>query len=264
MEAVTAKVYLLGRSVPVGTIDESLNAQRIIAAAGKLCYSKNDIKTLYEGLDDEATKKFVTMLTNLGHESPLEHISFTFGIEGISRACSHQLVRHRLASYSQQSQRYVDLNESFSYILPEEIKGNQKAIEVFEDILKNDIKAYEEIYKALVEEYTVGVTDKKQLNLLKKKALENARAVLPNACETKIIATMNARSLLNFFEHRMCTRAQEEVRDIANQMLDIVLNYAPDVFKKAGASCTFGPCKEGSMTCGIKQKPKQKQLELNR
>lgn len=261
MEDVRAKVYLLAHTIPRNTTDNSLNPERVVAAAGKLCYSKSNVIDLYQGLNDTETEKFVKMLSSMGHESPIEHISFTFGIEGISRTCSHQIVRHRIASYSQQSQRYVDLQNSFNYILPDAIKNNQKAREIYELSVYSDMEVYKEITNALVEEYTKGITDKKQISLLTKRALEDARFALPNACETKIIVTMNARTLLNFFKERCCSRAQWEIRDVAYQMLDLVLDVAPNVFSKAGAPCVFGICPEGKMSCGIKQKPRDKQLK---
>lgn len=259
MEAKTAKVYLLAYTVPINTMDDSKNPERVIAAAGKLCYSKSDIIDLYNGLTDEATEKFVHMLSEMGHESPIEHISFTFGIEGISRTCSHQIVRHRLASYSQQSQRYVDLQNSFNYIIPEAIKNNEKARTLYEESMKNDMDVYKKITESLIEEYTKGVTDKNEIRNLTKKALEDSRFALPNACETKIIVTMNARTLLNFFKERCCNRAQWEIRDVATQMLDLVLDVAPNVFSKAGAPCVFGKCPEGKMSCGNRQRPREKQ-----
>lgn len=261
MEDVRAKVYLLAHTVPVNTTDNSLNPERVVAAAGKLCYSKSDVINLYQGLDDKETERFVKMLSSMGHESPIEHISFTFGIEGISRTCSHQIVRHRIASYSQQSQRYVDLQNSFNYIMPDAIKNNPKAAEMYKLSIYSDMEVYKEITRALIEEYTKDITDKKQISLLTKKALEDARFALPNACETKIIVTMNARTLLNFFKERCCSRAQWEIRDVAYQMLDLVLDVAPNVFSKAGAPCVFGACPEGKMSCGVKQKPRDKQLK---
>ena len=131
MKDVKAKVYLLGHSMPINTIDGSNNPERIIAAAGKLCYSKSDINGIYDGLNDEKSASFVEMLSRMGHESPIEHISFTFGIEGISRTCANQIVRHRIASYSQQSQRYVDLQNTFAYIVPDAIKNNEKARDLY-------------------------------------------------------------------------------------------------------------------------------------
>lgn len=257
---VKAKVYLLGYSIPYNNSEHSLNAERIVAAAGKLCYSKSNIMDLYDNMSDLNCANFLKQLVSYNHESPLEHISFTFGIEGISRACSHQIVRHRIASYSQQSQRYVSFEDDINYIIPNEIKSNKMAKKVFEEAIKNDIKAYKEIVRSLAKEYTKGIYDNKELERLTKKALEDARFALPNACETKIIMTMNARSLLNFLKQRCCERAQWEIREVANQMLDILLDIAPNIFSKAGASCTFGQCQEGKMSCGKKKLPKEKQM----
>ena len=126
--------------------------------------------------------------------------------------------------------------------------------------MMTNMDTYKEITQALIEEYTKGVSDKQEISKLTKKALEDSRFALPNACETKIIVTMNARTLLNFFKERCCSRAQWEIRDVANQMLDIVLDIAPNVFAKAGAPCTFGKCPEGKMSCGKRVEPKIKQI----
>ncbi len=254
---VKSKVTLLGYTKMVGED----NPEKIIAAAAKLCYSNSNIEKVKEQLTDEKTEQFINMLASIGHGSPFEHLSFTFGIEGISRTCSHQIVRHRIASFSQQSQRYVDLENSFSFIMPEQIKGNQKAEQLFIDAIQKDYNCYQDITILLAEENVKKGMDKKSAI---KKALEDARFALPNACETKMIMTMNARSLMNFFKERCCNRAQWEIREVANQMLDLVLEVAPNVFSKAGAPCAFGACKEGSMTCGNKVTPRPKQLEYRR
>lgn len=234
----------------------------IVASAAKLCYSKVGVDEMMEKMTEESVNKFISNLANLHHESPFEHASFTFYIEGISRACSHQIVRHRIASYSQQSQRYVDLSSTFKYIIPDEIKGNVEAEKLYVESMQKDFNYYKEISETLYESYIKGLTEptKLELNKLRKKALENVRFALPNACETKMVVTMNARSLFNFFEHRMCNRAQEEIREVANQMLDLVLDVSPVLFQNAGAPCTFGTCKEGKMSCGKRQQPKEKQL----
>lgn len=251
--SVTAKVTLLGYT-------QSINGQgpeSLVAAAGKLCYSKSDIVSLTEKLTEEDIEKFINKLVGLGHYSPFEHAGFTFGIEGISRTCSHQIVRHRTGKYSQQSQRYVDLTNSFQFIMPESIKGNVEAEEIYVDSIMKDYDAYRQLTFALVKQYLRDGMEEKAAT---KKALEDARFSLPNACETKMIMTMDARNLLNFFKERCCNRAQWEIREVANQMLDACLEVAPHLFAKAGASCTFGKCKEGSMTCGEIQKPRDKQL----
>lgn len=234
--------------------------ESVVAYAAKLCYSKSNIEDLIQNQDDEKIEKFINNLLDIGHESPLEHVSFTFGIEGISRACSHQLVRHRIASYSQQSQRYVDLNSTYNYITPPSILEDDEINNFYTEI--NDIifEKYKVLTKMLEEKHIKNGMDKKSAN---KKAIEDARFILPNACETKIMVTMNVRTLHNFFKERCCNRAQWEIREVANKMLDICLDVAPLLFKKAGPTCAFGKCKEGKMSCRNKVIPREKQKILN-
>lgn len=253
MEQTKSKVILLGYTKGIN----NEGPDNIVAMAGKLCYSEANIEDLLKKLTAEEVEKFIDKLISIGHESPLEHVSFNFGIEGISRACSHQIVRHRIASYSQQSQRYVDLNSNFKFIVPPEIERHQNIKEKYIDSIINDYSAYKEIVCLLKDAY---IKENMKEKAALKKALEDARFALPNACETKIIMTMNARSLLNFFNERCCNRAQWEIREVANQMLDCVLEVAPNIFKKAGPNCAFGNCKEGKMSCGNKIEPHQKQL----
>lgn len=251
--------------------------EQTVAMAAKLCYAKSDIETIKDGLTEEKTAVFVEMLASMGHESPIEHISFTFGIEGISRACSHQLVRHRIASYSQQSQRYVD-GSTFDFVVPPSVAENPDLSEKYKKAVELEAKAYAELRDALIVQSIkklladnaelnsqMGAVDglsdsniiskfkeldKKQCSAFEKLANEDARFILPNACTTKIICTFNARSLMNFFAHRCCNRAQWEIRDVAQQMLDLVKPVAPHIFKKSGPPCLFGPCPEGKMSCG--------------
>lgn len=222
------------------------DAEKTVATAAKLCYSASGIENIADGLDAEATEKFITMLSSLGHESPIEHISFTFGIEGVSRALTHQLVRHRIASYSQKSQRYVSEN-AFEYITPPAIAEDEKSNALFDETMDMIQQCYEKISSALTDKYINDGMDKKSAT---KKAAEDARFVLPNACETKIVVTMNARSLMNFFHHRCCERAQWEIRALADEMLRLVKEVAPSIFKYAGPSCVKGACPEGKMSCG--------------
>ena len=240
--------------VKVVLLAHTPNPEATVAAAAKLCYSASTIEGIREGLTPEKTASFVEMLSEIGHESPIEHVSFTFGVEGISRACSHQLVRHRIASYSQKSQRYVN-EDSFEYVIPPEV---EKIPEAKEEFIRQ-MKAIDEGYKQLAELLTAkhteafiaeGCDEKTALQKAKKKAIEDARFLLPNACETKIVVTMNARSLMNFFRHRCCNRAQWEIKEVADQMLKLVLDVAPNLFKNAGPSCVSGGCPEGKMTCG--------------
>lgn len=234
------------------------NPEATVAAAAKLCYSPSTIESIKEGLTPEKTAAFVEMLAEIGHESPIEHVSFTFGVEGISRACSHQLVRHRIASYSQKSQRYVN-EDSFEYIIPPEVEAIPEAKEEFIRQMEAIDKGYKNLAELLTQKHTEafileGLDEKTALQKAKKKAIEDARFLLPNACETKIVVTMNARSLMNFFRHRCCNRAQWEIKEVADQMLKLVSEVAPNLFKNAGPSCIAGGCPEGKMTCGkIKQ-----------
>ena len=235
------------------------NPEEVVASAAKLCYSKVGVDEIQKNLTEDGIEKFVSMLSTIGHHSPLEHCTFTFAVEGISRACSHQLVRHRIASYSQQSQRYVKLDK-FDYIIPTAIENNEFAKDIFLNAMEQDQKAYNGIVEELMNEYiassgyTLASIPRAEYNRLEKLAIEDARYVFPNACETKIVFTMNVRTLMNFFTHRCCDRAQWEIRDLANEMLIQVKEIAPTLFKKAGASCVRGKCPEGSMSCGNPKK----------
>lgn len=228
--------------------------ERVVAAAAKLCYSSSGVENIMEGLDEEKTEKFLDNLMDMGHESPLEHMSFTFGIEGVSRSLLAQITRHRMASYSVKSQRYVKEGQ-FEFIVPPEIAAEQKANEIFLNAMRQDMEQYNALTDILKEKHTrtflqQGMEPKAAERKAEKKAIEDARYVLPNSCETKMVATFNARSLLNFFKHRCCERAQWEIRDCAVQMLKLVKEVAPTVFRTAGPSCLKGPCPEGKMSCG--------------
>lgn len=234
--------------------------EKTIAAAAKLCYSSVGVEEIMDGLSAEKTIKFLNMLMSLGHASPIEHVSFTFAVEGVSRSLSHQLVRHRIASYSQQSQRYVKLNQ-FEYIVPPTIENNEEAKEIFIKQMESSQKAYDKLAETLKKDHiNNGVSEKDA----EKKAIEDARYVFPNACETKVIFTMNARSLINFFHHRCCTRAQWEIREMANEMLKVVKEVAPTLFKYAGPNCVNGPCPEGKMSCGMLKDMREKYLDINK
>jgi thymidylate synthase (FAD) len=203
-----------------------------VALAARLCYSSASISDLHEKLSQGDVTEFLEKIMSLGHQSVLEHVSFTFGIDGISRACSHQLVRHRIASYSQQSQRYVIFREDdFPRVIPDSIFCSERRMELFDRAMK----ATAEVYRELVYD---GVPP------------EDARFVLPNAVETKIIVTMNARELRHFFSLRCCERAQWEIREMATEVLKIVKPLAPIIFRGAGPGCVAGVCPEGAMSCG--------------
>ncbi len=204
--------------------------EEAITVAAKICYSDKTFEEIERQVTRESAYKFVRMLKSLGHDSALEHVSFTFGIEGISRAATHQLVRHRLASYSQQSQRYVSM-EHADFVMPESIAGSEQARQLFSSCLEMIRKTYSEL---------------NNLNIPK----EDARYILPNACMSNMVVTMNARELLHFFQLRCCTRAQWEIRDLAQKMLDLVQQAAPVVFENAGPECVRTSCPEGKMSCG--------------
>lgn len=257
----------------VKIIEHTPNPEKVIASAAKLCYSAVGVDEITEGLTDESTSKFIKMLASYGHESPMEHVSFTFAIEGVSRSLTHQLVRHRVASYSQQSQRYVKL-ASFEYIIPPAIENNEECKKIFVDAMKKDQEDYDKIVEILkiqsFEKFVKNFKDstknnelsEKQLKSLNSKAekvaIEDARYVFPNACETKIIVTMNARELMHFFKHRCCDRAQWEIRNMADEMLRQAKSVAPNIFIGCGPSCVKGACAEGSMSCGKAEQMKEK------
>jgi len=214
----------------VDLIQYTPDPEKVVAAAARLCYSSNPVPELLERLDDEVTASLVRKLRHMGHLSTFEHVSFQFSIDGVSRALSHQLVRHRIASYSQRSQRYVKEN-GFEFVIPPSIKQNPAALEHFEAVMARLQESYQELLSSV--------------------PAEDARYVLPNACTTSLMATFNARSLLNFFEHRTCRRAQWEIRSLAEQMLELVSTVAPNLFSEAGPTClTQGVCHQGTYSCG--------------
>ncbi len=229
--------------------------EKTVAAAAKLCYSNADsIGTLTDGLTPESAAKFVAMLAEIGHESPIEHASFTFGIEGVSRALLAQITRHRIASFSVQSQRYVR-KSGFEYIVPPEIAAIPEAKEEYLRAMEAASNHYDKLSEILLADHTKrlveqGLTAEAAQKKAEKLAIEDARFVLPNACDTRMIVTMNARSLHNFFAHRCCNRAQWEIQAVADEMLRLVTAVAPNLFASAGPSCANGPCPEGKMTCG--------------
>lgn len=236
--------------------------ERMVAAAAKLCYSQAGIDQIAEGLNPPIIENFLNMLGEIGHESPIEHVSFTFGVAGVSRSLLAQLTRHRIASYSVRSQRYVNEGH-FEYIIPPEIESIPDAKAVFIQAMEADQKSYDRLVHLLTEKHIQtfkceGKTEEEARQLAEKKANEDARFVLPNACETKIVVTMNARSLYNFFRLRCCNRAQWEIRALATEMLKQVRSVAPTLFKHAGpACCSTGKCSEGKMTCGKTKEVKE-------
>lgn len=240
--------------------------ERTVACAAKLCYSAADIGTVMEGLTEEKTDSFLQMLTEIGHESPIEHASFTFGVEGVSRSLLAQLTRHRLASYSVQSQRYVK-ETAFEFVVPPEIESVPEAKREFLLAMEEDQRHYERLAEILQKKHEAaflseGLPEKEARRKAEKKAIEDARFVLPNACATKLICTMNARELMNFFTHRCCNRAQWEIRALAREMLRLCREAAPHLFQKAGPPCLRGACPEGRMSCGRAEEVRRAFTEL--
>lgn len=240
--------------------------EKTIACAAKLCYSPAEIDTIKDGLTEEKTASFIDMLSTIGHESPIEHASFTFGIEGVSRSLLAQITRHRMASFSVQSQRYVAEN-AFEFVLPPEIEAIPEAKEEYLKAMKEDQEHYDRLTEMLKEKHYAdflaqGLSEKQAKSKAEKKAIEDARFVLPNACTTKMVCTMNARSLKNFFSIRCCNRAQWEIRELATLMLAEVRKVAPHIFANMGPSCLCGPCPEGKMSCGKMKEVREKFANL--
>lgn len=202
--------------------------EQLVAASAKLCYSAASIADL-AAIEADKAAEFIGKLPE-AHQSPFEHVSFTFGIEGVSRTMLAQITRHRIASFSVQSQRYVDMSDGFGYVIPESIEQNPEARDVFDAFMRG----IDTLYTYL---RSCGIP------------AEDARFILPNACHTQMIVTMNARELMHFFSLRCCKRAQWEIRAVADEMLRLCKEVAPEIFAKAGPGCVRGCCPEGKMGC---------------
>ncbi len=238
------------KQLKVELIRHTLSPEETVALGARLCYSKATL----EGLRDRISKKdqsdFVRKLLNMGHESVLEHASFTFGVEGVSRVLLAQLTRHRLASFSVQSQRYVSYEGGFGYILPPRIEAlGEDAVRRYHE----QMAIIEEWYR----EWQTLLGEGEQSN-------EDARFVLPNACETRLLMTMNVRELRHFFSLRMCSRAQWEIRELATAMHLLCMEVAPALFSDAGPACLRGACPEGDKSCGKLKEKREERAELIR
>ncbi len=234
------------KELKVELIQHTPLPQELIALSAKLCYSKSSIDDLKEKISLKDQSAFIDRLMNMGHESILEHVTFTFGIEGVSRVLLAQLTRHRIASFSVQSQRYVSYEKGFGYIIPESI------LALGDEAVKKYAKQMDTIESWYVDW-------QQQLGNKGESSNEDARFVLPNACETRIIMTMNVRELRHFFSLRMCMRAQWEIRRMAEEMFMICFKTAPSLFRNAGPACLRGKCPEGEKSCG-----KSAQIKENR
>lgn len=205
------------------------DADRVVAAAAKLCYSASGAAEIFDGLDSAKISSFLSKLREAGHFSPFEHASFTFAIEGVSRVATHQLVRHRVASYSQQSQRYVGMKGN-GCVVPPSVSADAEALKVFLEQAEAAGLAYEKLL-------SLGIPK------------EDARFILPHGGETRIVVTMNARELHHFFALRLCRRAQWEIQEMARGMLREARAAAPVIFGTAGPACVAGACGEAH-PCG--------------
>lgn len=205
--------------------------ERAIATAARLCYAPIGASELMETMSDDRVRSVLSTILESGHHSTLEHASYTFAVEGVSRALTHQLVRHRIASFNQQSQRYVRFENGVEVVKPASVAQDEAASAVFDEAIDAAVRAYAKLLEA-------GVP------------AEDARYLLPNAAESKIVITMNVRELLHFFSLRCCNRAQWEIRDMAHRMLELARPTAPFIFLDAGAPCVRGFCPEGKMSCG--------------
>ena len=211
--------------------------ENIIAMGARLCYSKSHIEELEDKVCSKDQTSFVQKIMDMGHDSVLEHVTFTFGIEGVSRVLLAQLTRHRMASFSVQSQRYVSYENGFGYVIPPSIKA-----------LGDDaVHDYEHQMEQMHQWY---VDWQKRLGSTGEGSNEDARFVLPGACETRLMMTMNVRELRHFFSLRMCNRAQWEIRQMATEMHRLCMEVAPALFYDAGAPCLSGQCPEGEKSCG--------------
>ena len=234
-------------------IRHTLSPEEVVALGARLCYSKARVDDLLDKVEAKDQTEFVHKIMSMGHDSVLEHASFTFGIEGVSRTLLAQITRHRVASFSVQSQRYVSYEKGFGYIVPPKIEAlGADAVAEFE----RQMDTMHQWYVQWQEKLGTGEGGN-----------EDARFVLPGACETRMMVTMNVRELRHFFSLRMCSRAQWEIRALANEMHRLCMEVAPALFENAGPACLRGACPEGEKTCGkilqIRQERKAWMEELN-
>lgn len=239
MPEVTQKVSLLRHT---------LSPEEVVALGARLCYSRATLADLEQRIAAKDQRAFVEKLLDMGHESVLEHASFTFGVEGVSRVLLAQLTRHRLASFSVQSQRYVSYEKGFGYIVPPKIAA-----------LGPEAQAEYQAQMAQMHAWYVAWQEKLGQG---EGSNEDARFVLPGACETRLMVTMNVRELRHFFGLRMCRRAQWEIRALATEMHRLCMEVAPALFADAGAHCISGPCPEGEKCCGHMQEMRQERQAL--
>ena len=238
------------RKLKVILIRHTPDPEEAVSLGARLCYSKASIEDLKEKISAKDQSDFIERLKAMGHESVFEHASFTFGVEGVSRSLLAQLTRHRIASFSVQSQRYVSYENGFGYVIPPRIAAlGEDAVRKYHE----QMSIMEGWYRDWQRQLGSG-----------EGANEDARFVLPNACETRILMTMNVRELYHFFSLRMCSRAQWEIREMARQMHRLCLETAPSLFRDAGPACLRGKCPEGEKSCGKMAEIRAEREELLR
>ncbi|MBR4080341.1 MAG: FAD-dependent thymidylate synthase [Clostridia bacterium] len=228
MPQVTLKVELLRHT---------LSPEEVVALGARLCYSRATVADLTRRVEERDQTEFCRKILGMGHDSVLEHASFTFAVEGVSRVLLAQLTRHRLASFSVQSQRYVSYENGFGYVVPPKIAALGKDAE-------------EEYHRQMRQMHAWYADWQEKLGKSGEGANEDARFVLPGGCETRLMVTMNVRELRHFFSLRMCERAQWEIRAMATAMHRLCMETAPALFADAGPGCLRGVCPEGEKTCG--------------
>jgi thymidylate synthase (FAD) len=216
------------------------DAELLCATAAKTCYSQGSPSEIRGKVTNDKAGKLIEDVVGMGHHSVIEHAYYTFSLEGVSRALTHQLVRHRVASYSQQSQRYVNML-SAEYVMPKSVEADPEAVVIYRQAMEQAWESYQKLAERV--------------------PVEDARYVLPNACESNIMVTMNARELMHFFSLRCCERAQWEIREVAEEMLRLVQEVSPQIFHDAGPPCVRGPCPEGKLSCGKPRGRARKQSE---
>ena len=237
------------RTQKVQLVRHTATPEALTALGARLCYAGGDIDSLLASIEQKDQAAFVEKIMSMGHESVLEHVSFTFLAEGVSRVLLAQLTRHRIASFSVQSQRYVSYASGFGYIIPPAI----------EELGEDAVAEYEAQMAQMQSWYENW---QQRLGAAGEKSNEDARFVLPNACETRVLLTMNARELRHFFALRMCSRAQWEIRQMAGSMFEQCLEVAPAMFRDAGPGCLRGACPEGAKSCGKAKEIRQQRDEL--
>ncbi len=230
-------------------VRHTADPEALVALGARLCYAGGDVDRLLDKVSAEDQRGFLDRLMAMGHESVLEHVSFSFLAEGVSRVLLAQLTRHRIASYSVQSQRYVSYDKGFGYIVPPAVKALGADAEAEYAAQMDTIQGWYEGWQRRLKE--AGAQGN-----------EDARFVLPGACETRILLTMNARELRHFFSLRMCGRAQWEIRELANAMFEECLKVAPSLFRDAGPGCLRGACPEGEKCCGKQAEMRERRKRL--